>query len=177
MQKEKYKILLLLRNIILLELLFIFGCTDQPINYEIDLVDKDGVYYKKDSNRPYTGPVFASYDSGSIKEEGDLKDGLLSGGWIYWNQDGNKYSEETYKEGYKEGVFILYRNGQKHREGGYLDRKKHGLFTEWFDNGQKKQEGSFKEGRLSGSWIYWDEEGIMYKEETYKDGKKDGLFI
>jgi len=85
--------------------------------------------------------------------------------------------EESYKDGHKDGLFTLYEDGQKHREGSYLDRKKNGLFTEWYNNGQKKQEGSFKEGRLSGRWAYWNEEGHKYSEETFKDGKKDGLFI
>ena len=101
------KMVLYSRNISLITLLFIFGCSKQPINYETDLIEKEGVYYTKDSNRPYSGPVFTSFDSGAIKEEGSLKEGFLSGSWIYWNEDGNKYSEETYKNSLGREAFHL----------------------------------------------------------------------
>ena len=146
------KIDIYLRLIPLTAFLYIAGCAKEPINYETDLVEKEGVYFTKDSDLPYSGEVFTLYTSGDIKEEGKLEKGLMSGSWTYWNEDGNKYSEETYKNGYKEGQFILYKDGNRQREGGYLNRKKHGLFIEWYDNGQMKQEGTFKEGRLSGVW-------------------------
>ena len=97
----------------------------------------------------------------------------MSGSWTYWNEDGNKYSEETYKNGYKEGQFILYKDGNRQREGGYLNRKKHGIFIEWYDNGQKKQRGNFQKGVVSlGYGAIGMKRGINIKKRLIRMEKK-----
>ena len=54
-------------------LLLIVGCSEDPINYETKLVERDGVFYTKDTNKPYSGRVFSLYDDGKkkIKVEND----------------------------------------------------------------------------------------------------------
>jgi len=51
-----------------------------------------------------------------------------------------------------------YPNGQKKEEGYYLDEKKDGLWTYWYENGQKMEEETFKDGKLISSKC-WDEDG------------------
>ena len=71
MRENKHnKIDIYSRLIPLIVLLYIFGCAKEPINYEADLVEKEGVYFTKDSDLPYSGEVFTLYTSGDIKEEG-----------------------------------------------------------------------------------------------------------
>ena len=45
-------------------LFLIIGCTKDPINYENLLYEKDGVFYGKESNKPYSGKVFSLYGDG-----------------------------------------------------------------------------------------------------------------
>ena len=59
----------------LIALLLIVGCSKEPINFEQMLVERDNVYYTKDTNKPYTGDVFSLYDDGKKKSEGTFKDG------------------------------------------------------------------------------------------------------
>ena len=139
--------------LIVLPLLLIFGCSKEPINYEETLNERDGVFYTKDTNKPYSGPVFSLNERGLNKRESILEDGKMI----------------SYKE------FEWYENGQKQYEGIYKDGKEDGLWTEWYKNGQKKSEKTYKDGLEDGLETWWYENGQKSSEWTYKDGEKDGL--
>jgi len=178
--------------LITLPLLLIVGCSKEPINYETTLIERDDRFYTKETNKPYSGPVFSLYDDRKKKEEGSLKDGkMISKTEWEWYSNGQKKFERTYKDG-----------------------KLDGLITEWYENGQKSYKVTYKDGNLSGEWTYYHRDGtkiepivfdneIIYKENiffnkdtdipysgrvltvyengqkewevTYKDGKEDGL--
>jgi antitoxin component YwqK of YwqJK toxin-antitoxin module len=59
-----------------------------------DLVKRDGVYFKKFSDVPFTG---------NITGEGSFKNGKMEGVWVTYNPDGivNKKYTGTYKNGKK----------------------------------------------------------------------------
>ena len=65
------------RLLTLLLILNSFSLSQKPINYETTLIERDGVFYTKDTNKPYSGPVFSLYEDGKKKEEGSLKDGKM----------------------------------------------------------------------------------------------------
>jgi len=122
--------------LIVLPLLLIVGCS-KPLDDE-SLIDRGGVKYQQDSQKPYSGKVFRLYESGEKKIEGSYKDGKLDGKWTEW-----------------------YENGQKRYKGTWKDGKPDGPFTVWYENGQKKEEGTFKDGE----WISgkeWNEDGSVY---------------
>jgi len=120
----------------LLLILISFSFSQEPINYETTLIERDGLFYTKDTNKPYSGPVFTLYEDGQKKEEGSLKDGKM-------------ISKTKWK---------WYRNGQKKSEIHYKDGKKDGKWTYWYRNGQKALGFIYKDGLLISSKC-WDEEG------------------
>ena len=61
--------------LIILLLLLIVGCSKEPINIKTTLVERDGIYYTRGTNKPYSGLGFSLYDDGKKKEEGTYKDG------------------------------------------------------------------------------------------------------
>ena len=83
-----------MKRVLLFLLIPFIGCTtsSDPINYETDLVKKDSVYYSI-SNERYTGPVFSTYDGDQKKDEGSLVNGLKSGEWIQYYQNGRRVKE------------------------------------------------------------------------------------
>jgi len=87
--------------LLIIPLLFLFvGCSSpEPINYEETLNTRDGVFYTKDTNEPYSGQVFSLYDDGKKKKEGTFKDGKQNGLWTMWYVSGQKRYEGTYKDG------------------------------------------------------------------------------
>ena len=115
--------------LIVLPLLLIVGCS-KPIN-EDSLIDRNGVKYQQDSQKPYSGKVFRLWENGEKKLEGcSYKNGKKDGLWIYW-----------------------YWDGQKGLEGNYKDGKEDGLWTYWYLDGDdtdlayKPEERTYKDGK------------------------------
>ena len=158
-------------------LLLTVGCSQEPINIET-LVERDGVFYTKDTNEPYSGSVFSLDKNGRNKLESILEDGkMISYKNLEWWDDGQKRYEVIWKDGKKDGLSTFwYENGQKRYEKTYKDGLQDGLETWWYENGQKRSEGTYKDGKLDGLWTGWYENGQKRSEGTYKDGKLDGLF-
>ena len=61
-----------------------------------DLVKRDGIYYKKFTDVPFTGKITG-------QEQGSLKDDKKDGPWVYYYEDGTVFEEYTgtYKDGVK----------------------------------------------------------------------------
>ena len=183
--------------IVLPLLLISFSISQEPINYETTLIEKGQLYYTKDTNQPYSGPVFSLYENGKKKEEGSFKDGKMisktkwkwykngqmwsegnfkdgkvNGTFTFWYENGQKNYEENYKDGIKIGLWRgWYENGQKNIEKIYKDDKRDGLWITWYENGQKSSEGTFKDGVQDELEMYWYENGQKYREITYQDGE------
>jgi len=170
--------------IVLPLLLISFSCSQEPINYNTTLIEKGQLYYTKDTNQPYSGPVFSLYENGKKKEEGSLKDGKMISKteWEY-NRNGQKSYEGTYKNGKKDGLFTWwYGNGKKWKEGTWKDGEIRWTKWIWYKNGQKKYEETYKGKDVYGDPIKdgletkWYENGQKSYEGTFKDGEYDGLW-
>ena len=151
--------------IVLPLLLISFSISQEPINYETKLIGGYGLFYSKDTNKPYSGQVFSLYENGKTYDEGTFKDGKMDKLWIGW-----------------------YENGKKSFEGIYKDGNPNGLWTWWYENGLKRQDGTYKDNILI-SQKHWTEDGLdngelilYYKNEdvllrgNLKDNKFDGEF-
>ena len=157
--------------LIVLPLLLIVGCSKEPINYQTTLNYRDGVYYTKDTNKPYSGPVFSLIRKGLNKRESILEDGkMITYKEFEWHRNGQKEVEVTYKDGKREGLFIeWFVNGRKDSESTYKNGVRDGLYTGWHKNGQKRVEGTYKDGEPDGLVTWWHENGQKEKEGTYKE--------
>ena len=71
-----------------------------------DLVFRDGLYYKKFSDKPFTG-------KSTGQEQGKVKDGKKDGEWLYYFDNGQLKVKSNYKDGKPEGEWLWYNeNGQ-----------------------------------------------------------------
>ena len=64
------------------------------------MVNRDGLYYPKFSDVPFTGEVTG-------KSQGNLKNGKREGDWVEYYDNGQLLSKGNYKNGKKEGVCSL----------------------------------------------------------------------
>ena len=104
----------------------------KKLNMNEMLVEKDGVYYTKDTNEPYTGLVFSLHNNGNKNNEGMLKNGKKDGVWTKWYNKYKKKSEGAYTNGIKEGLWTFWdKGGQKSVEGKYSNGKKDSTWTKW----------------------------------------------
>ena len=115
--------------LIVLPLLLIFGCSSpEPINYEEMLNERDGIFYTKDTNEPYSGLVFSLYGVG--KEIRTIK-------WDYY-ENGQKESELIYKDKKLIKSMYWYENGKKMNEGTWKNGENIS-FKRWNEDGSVKE--------------------------------------
>ena len=146
----------IIKRVLLISLLLIVGCA-KPIN-ENSLVDRNGVKYQQDSQKPYSGEIFDLYDNGNKKIEGSYKDGIEDGLWTYWDNDGSKYEGKVIRKDDEDGTFLYWYDNEKtkiesHKT--YKDGEEDGKFTSWYENGQKEKEETYKNGKENGKFTYW----------------------
>ena len=96
------------------------------------------------------------FDNKIKKEEGRYK--IMEGGkkvkdgkWLTWYKNGNKKTEENYKE-----------------EWGLPEKR--GKWISWHQDGVKKSEGYFVNNLEQGIFKKWNSEGVLISETPYKDG-------
>ena len=178
-----------MKKLLPLLLLILIGCSKEPINMDEVLIERNDVYYTKDTNQPYSGPVFRLHKNGIIGQEVNLKDGKPDGLWKSYSMEGdNFYSLVEYKDGEVISIkrFEYYGWGplfeemtynsfddmdffQKRRTGSYY-------YKRYYDNGQLERQGTYKDGKPDGPVKTYHDNGQFRTEENYKDGKEDGLW-
>jgi len=73
--------------LIITALMLIVGCSSEPIDVD-KLVERGGLHYEVNSDKPFSGEVVSYYSNGQKEKEGTFKDGKEDGLWIYYNEDG-----------------------------------------------------------------------------------------
>jgi len=107
-------------------------------------------YYMPESKGGYLAKEIFYYENGQKKMEGTYdKDKKKHGKWMYWREDGKRWSEGYFYEGKDDGI-----------------RKT------WHENGQKHYEGRYDKGTRVGIWRFYDESGKMVKEIDYDKEKE-----
>ena len=109
-----------------------------------DLVQREGTYYKKFSDVPFTGKVEG-------RDQGNIKNGKLEGPWISY-----------------------YSNGQQLAKGNFKNGKSDGLWLSYHDNGQLGAKGNVKKGEYEGYWVWYNKSAslIVSLTGTYRNGVK-----
>ena len=135
-----------------------------------DLIWKKGIYYKKNTNIPFSGNI-----SGNFK--GQIQNGKKEGTWVRYYINGQLFSVSNYKKGKKNGAWITYNNeGHLIEKGQYENDLEEGSWIRLFDNGIINYKGKFKNGKKTGSWIAYYYNGKLKYQGNYKNGTKEGYW-
>jgi antitoxin component YwqK of YwqJK toxin-antitoxin module len=135
-----------------------------------DLVEREGLYYKKFTETPFTGKV-------SGNEKGRLKNGIKEGKWFsYWDYNGALYQKGRYKNGAKEGEWVQYYGfGQLDSKGSYKNGEKEGEWVVyWGTNGSLASKENYKNGKREGESVSYYEDGQLETLSNFRDGKREG---
>ena len=135
-----------------------------------DLVERDGLYYKKFTDVPFTGEVTGP--TSSFLEFGSLKGLFLQ----YW-ENGQLGQKSSFKNGKREGPFVhYYDNGKILRKGTYKAGERVGPYLRYHENGQLAEKGTYKNGKREGPWVDYGEDGEKTVGRlfsgTYVDGER-----
>jgi antitoxin component YwqK of YwqJK toxin-antitoxin module len=109
-----------------------------------DLVKREGIYYKRFSQVPFTGEV-TGFDQGLFKN------GKKDGSWARYFLDGQLWEKGNWKNGEAVGVWVEYYTG------GWLRSK-----------------GKRKNGKKEGAWVTYNPDGTVWDNGTgtFKNGEK-----
>jgi hypothetical protein len=154
--KKSHTKTLLTLPLVLLALFFLSSCGEKID--DADLVERDGIYYKKSSDIPFSGEIKSRTHSGWIK------DGKRDGPWVFYYDNGQLASEGDYKNGKEEGPWVIYfENGLLSGEGDYKSGFREGPWVEYWENGQLRGKGNYKGGCEEGPWVKYNEDGILWE--------------
>lgn len=145
------------------------------------------------------GNLKVRYENDIVKHEGKLKDGLPTGLWRTYFDNGNIKSAVNYEKGEVDGdcVFFYniteqpvkaevkfendeligaykeyYKNGNQKAYLNYKNGKLDGESLFYYENEILKIKGEYKKGFKSGKWEYYRENGEVYEKEKWKKGNK-----
>ncbi len=150
--------------------------------------------YQYNAEGKTAGPYKSWYPNGQLEEKGTLKDGKAlgevteyyssgqvystgvfdetgkeNGSRIYYDYDGKKYEEYSYKKGSLEEIIAFNKKGEViekvTRSGKKLSFKSH------FPNGRIYSEGTIMDDKKSGLWKYYDQYGNVKYTEKYRNGE------
>jgi antitoxin component YwqK of YwqJK toxin-antitoxin module len=133
-----------------------------------DLVKREGIYYQKFTDVPFTGKVTGN-------EQGSFKNGRKDGAWVSYYQNGQLRYKDNYKNGETEGAWVgYYENGQLWYKKNYKNGKSEGASVGYYENGQLHDKGNFKNDEMEGVWITYNRDRSVFKSftGTFKNGEK-----
>ena len=109
-----------------------------------DLVKREGIYYKKFTEVPFTGKVTG-------KEQGSFRNGKKYGPFVSYYDNGQLFYKGTYKNGKWEGPWVYHH-----------------------ENGQLSSKGDYKNDKKEGPWVSYNKDGTVNEKwtGTFKDGEK-----
>ena len=88
----------ILTSLVLLVLLFPALASGETIG---DLVEREGLFYEKFTNVPFTGEMTGL-------EQGQIKDGVKDGPWVYYHDNGQLWWKGDYKDGERDAPWVWY---------------------------------------------------------------------
>lgn len=129
-------------------LVFIFSsvCLSKELSI-YDLTKREGIYYEKATDVPYTGELIIRYTSGKVSTIKNYRKGILHGAYEMYHIDGKLLERGTYKNGKLDGAYESYwYNGQILVKGSYKNAKVDGLYEMYHRNGELEVKRIYKNG-------------------------------
>ena len=110
-----------------------------------DLDRREGIYYKKSTDVPFTGKVTGKDPEYNRKTQGSFKDGKWDGPYVSYHYNGQLWEKYSYKDGKVDGPFVSY-----------------------WDNGKLQSKGTLKDGKEVGPWVYNPKNGQSKPKPWWK---------
>lgn len=136
----------------------------------LELKFRDGLYYEKFSDNPYSGMV-----TGRV--QGKIKKGKQVGKWLTFDRDGSLVKKLYYKNGKEHGESVIYSFGQIDQKSNFKNGKEHGEKIFFHPNGKIKSKSFYKNDKKHGDYIEYYTNGELELKEKYKNDKREGLSI
>ena len=152
------------KTLILILLLILVGCEKkEPVDQD-DLTKRNGLWYEKFSEEPYTGEMVDWDDNGNLVRTGNYLKGKRDGTWQYYAADASFSGFWNY-------------NGSFLGTGVYVDGKMHqGYLLEKFPQISQIVEYQYKDGKQHGRQQIYNLKGVLLSSMCKINGLMDGYW-
>ena len=148
-----------MKKILLISLILLPSIIQAETSYYKNLVEKDGLFYKKGSDEPYSGSVKGS-------QIGLMVEGKREKEWKEFYPDGNIKREVTFKNGVQNGLGSSYfPDGKLLMRGNLINGLQDGVWEKFYPNGNVEVKLTFKSGNREGLKEAYDENGKIKAKE------------
>jgi antitoxin component YwqK of YwqJK toxin-antitoxin module len=120
------------------------------------------------------GPFGKWYSNGNKREEGIYSLERKEGQWTCWDEQGRVLSVRNYMTDKKNGLCTDYTEEKKVEEIYYVNGKRTGLYSKWYENGNLKESGQFVNDKHDSLRQKWYSGGAPEEEVFYLHGKEQG---
>ena len=132
-----------------------------------DLVQRDGLFFEKFSDVPFTGSVEGKNASGGTAfpgyVKGEIVEGVEQGTWRGYHDNGQLLFRGDLKDGKRAGEWEYYSaDGTMLEKGRYKDDLRNGVWSSYYKSGQIKSKGIFDQGVQTGIWELYSKSGDLY---------------
>jgi len=131
-----------------------------------DLVQRDGLFFEKFSDVPFTGSVEGKNVSGGTAfpgyVKGEIVEGVEQGTWRGYHDNGQLLFRGDLKDGKRAGEWVYYSaDGTMLEKGRYKDDLRNGVWSSYYKSGQIKSKGIFDQGVQTGIWELYSKSGDL----------------
>ncbi len=115
-------------------------------------------------------------NQGRVIYEGQFKDNIPQGSFVYYNEEGKVRSRLNYSTDGKVAIAVNFHpNGKKMAEGTYRETKKSGVWKYYNDKETISAEEIYQDGKPTGVWKKFYDDGKLLEECPYVNGVKEGI--
>ena len=126
-----------------------------------DLVKRDGIFYEKFSDTPFTGTT----TTGTYR--GSFKNGRRHGVFESYDRSGQLWQKVPYMDGLRHGENRMYHeNGQLAETATFKSDRLTGPYSRWWPNGRLRSKGTLEDGTREGRWVDFNEDGTPNWKKT-----------
>lgn len=151
---------------------------NEPVG-EFLYYSEDGILIAKNNHSKKSQIVESEMfaPNGKLVAKGNYVNKRKQDKWEYYSdEDGSLILSENYENGLLVGKSIVYLTGTQIiiEETEYVNGKKHGQYSKYYDNGKPMIEAYYNNDSLDGHYIQYYPIGTIKEEGEYKNGKKVG---
>jgi len=186
-------------SLLLFIVLVLFSCSEKEVSLDT-LVNRNGLLYEVNKEKPFTGKVTALYENQQLKTVGYYQKGLKHKEWKEFQENGQLLYRKNYSKGMLNGeVEEFYFDGVRKELREYINDSLNGSYQSFYSSGEPYIKGTYINNMKEGLWVNANRNGSRIEEEyrqdlrdgiyreinasgsvtfsgTYSEGKKEGLF-
>ncbi|MEO8762141.1 MAG: hypothetical protein ABI388_11520 [Bacteroidia bacterium] len=115
-------------------------------------------------------------NDGRLTSQGEFKNGLKYGAYMYYHDDGKLKSKEIWKNDTMMSEKTWYESGNIKSQSAFKKGELDSIYTEYYKDGKLRLQQQYKKGKKSGTYFSYYSNGKKYVVGTYANDEPLGKF-